>query len=372
MIVAGQHISDLFSAYDLAELHLTNRIVMAPMTRARADDDGVPAELMAEYFAQRASAGLIITDCTWMSEQGRGIIRSPGIATEAHTAGWRRVTDAVHAAGGKIFLQIWHCGRVAHSSFRDGAPPVAPSALPATGQIYTPEGYVAFETPRSLEEAEILPITAEFGHSTRRARAAGFDGVELHGAFGYLIDQLLQDVSNHRGDAFGGPVPRRCRFLLEAVQASIDAWAPGRVGVKLSPANTFYGMGDSDAHALFSFACDRLSDLGIAYIHLMEPPKGSEAEAPMRDVVRSPRPFVGTKLIANGGLDLEIAQSLIIEVVSDLVSFGVPYIANPDLVTRLKNSWPLAEASHDQWYGEGPGGYTDFPVYEAAVREPAR
>ncbi len=358
--------TELFSPYHLADLEFANRIVMAPMTRTRAQDDGVPTDLMADYFAQRASAGLIVTDCTWISEQGCGIIRSPGIATDAHVGGWQRVTDAVHAAGGKIFLQIWHCGRVAHSSFRDGALAVAPSALAAGGQIFTPDGYVGFETPRSLETSEVLPIAATFGHATRRARAAGFDGVELHGAFGYLIDQFLQDVSNHRDDIFGGSVPNRCRFLLEAVQAAIDAWEPQRVGVKLSPGNTFYGMGDSDAEKLFAFACERLSDLGIAYIHLMEPPAGSEDTAPMQAVARSLRPFVGTKLIANGGLDLEGARALIDDGVADLVAFGVPFIANPDLVTRLQNGWPLAEVSHDQWYGEGPTSYTDFPAYRTS------
>ncbi len=363
--------TDLFSPYRLADLDLANPIVMAPMTRTRAQEDGVPTELMADYFAQRASAGLIVTDCTWISEQGRGIIRSPGIATDAHVAGWRRVTEAVHAVGGKIFLQIWHCGRVAHSSFRKGVLPVAPSALPAAGQIYTPEGYVSFERPRALDTSEILPIAAEFGHATRRARAAGFDGVELHGAFGYLIDQFLQDTSNHRDDAFGGPVPNRCRFLLEAVQAAIDAWAPQRVGVKLSPANTFYGMGDTDARKLFAFACERLSDLGIAYIHLMEPPAGAEASAPMQEVARSLRPFIGTRLIANGGLELETAQELIEDGVADLVAFGVPFIANPDLVARLQNGWPLAEASRDQWYGEGPASYTDFARYEGVETQEA-
>ncbi len=365
--------TDIFASYRLGDLDLANRIVMAPMTRTRAEEDGVPTDLMADYFAQRASAGLILTDCTWISDQGRGIIRSPGIANAAHVAGWRKVTDAVHRAGGKIFLQIWHCGRVAHASFRDGARPVAPSALPAAGQIYTPEGYVGFETPLALDTDNILPIAADFGHATRRAREAGFDGVELHGAFGYLIDQFLQDVSNHRDDAFGGSIPKRCRFLLEAVQAAIDAWSPDRVGVKLSPANTFYGMGDSDPEAVFSYACEHLSDLGIAYIHLMEPPKGAEAEAPMRNVARSLRPFVGTRLIVNGSLDLDAAKALLDDGVADLVSFGVPYIANPDLVSRLAHGWPLAEAHHDQWYGEGPGGYTDFPTYgEAPTREAAQ
>jgi N-ethylmaleimide reductase len=228
---------DLFSPFQLSDLHLSNRIVMSAMTRTRASEDGVPTDLMRDYYVQRASAGLIVTECTQVSDQGHGIIRCPGLHRDDQVAGWRKVTDAVHAAGGRIICQIWHCGRVAHPGMRGGEQPVAPSPIPATGDFFLPSGRVEFPVPRDLRLDEIPGIVASFAAATRNARAAGFDGVELHGANGYLQGQFLQDGSNHRRDAYGGSVENRARLMLETADAMIGAWDAAHVGVRLSPSS---------------------------------------------------------------------------------------------------------------------------------------
>lgn len=361
--------TDLFTPVDLGPLALPNRVVMAPMTRTRAEPDGTPSGLMAEYFAQRASAGLIVTDCARVSPTGRGILGGPALHAPEHSAGWRAVTDAVHAEGGRVFAQIWHCGRVSHSVLLGGNVPVSASDRPAEGQIFTGLDYMPFEAPRPMTIAEIADTVADFARAARQAIDAGCDGVELHGAFGYLIDQFLQDGSNKRADGYGGSPSKRLRFLIEVSEAVVAEVGAERVGIKFSPSSLYYGMRDSDPYATFSAAIRAMSQRNLAYVHLMEPSPG-DAAAPIREVARTFRPYVtgSTLLIANGGMDREKADRLIADRVADAISFGAPFIANPDLVERLRAGWPLATSDRNVWYGSGPAGYTDFPTYAPAQR----
>lgn len=356
----------LFEPTVLGDLALPNRMVMAPMTRTRATVDGVPTPLMAQYYRQRASAGLLVTECTQVSEQGRGIIRAPGIHRDDQVDGWRRVVDAVHDAGGRIVVQLWHCGRVSHPRIRPGGDlPVAPSAIAATGEIYTPAGRVPFPVPRALDAAEIPRIIDDFGEAAANARRAGFDGVELHGAFGYLPDQFLQDGTNRRDDAWGGPVEHRARFLLEVVDAMAAHWGMARVGVKLSPASRHYGMHDDDARATFGYVIARLAERGVGYLHLMEPTAADRATGTVQvdDVAATFRPFAPrTPIIANGGFDRARAEAVLASGAADLVSFGVPFLANPDLPTRLARGASLNRPDPATFYGDGARGYTDYPT----------
>lgn len=357
----------LLEPYDLQGLTLANRAVMAPMTRTRADDDGVPTDMMRDYYVQRASAGLIVTECTAVRADSAGIVRAPGIHSAAQVAGWSRITDAVHEAGGHIYLQIWHGGRISHTDLQpDGEAPIAPSAIPATGEIFTPAGRQPYPVPRALEPAEIAPLVGAFGTATHNAREAGFDGVELHGAWGYLIDQFLQDGTNRRTDSYGGSVENRARFLVEVVEAMIAAWAPERIGVKLSPATRFYGQSDSDPIATFTYAARRLDELGIGYLHVMEAGQADQANGTqMEDTTAALRPFFRGPLITNGSYDLPKAKAVLAAGQADLVSFGVPFIANPDLVERFATSAALNRPDPATFYGEGPEGYTDYPTLGA-------
>lgn len=357
--------TSLFDTFDLNGIELANRMVMAPMTRTRADDGGVPNALMAAYYTQRASAGLIVTECTAVREDSAGIIHAPGIYNDRQIAGWRTVTDSVHAAGGRIFLQIWHGGRISHSSLQPGGElPIAPSEVAATGTIFTPTGPAAFEVPRALELEEIGPIVQAFGRSASNAREAGFDGVELHGAFGYLVDQFLQDGTNHRTDQYGGSITNRARFLLEVADAMIAGWSADRIGVKLSPSSRFYGQTDSDGAATFTHAAQELGRRGIAYLHLMEPNEQDLASGTVQ-VQRTTdalRPFFGGSIITNGGYDKERAQAAVDSRAAELVSFGVPYVANPDLVRRFQEDAPLNAPDPSTFYGTGAEGYVDYPA----------
>lgn len=359
--------TDLFSPLRIGSLDLPNRILMSAMTRTRATPDNVPTELMAEYFAQRAGAGLIVTDCTAVSSQARGVIRGPGIWREDQVAGWRRVTDRVHAAGGRIFCQIWHCGRVAHPDMRDGEIPVAPSAIPATGDFFLPSGRVDFPVPRELGIEELSGIVADLAQATRNARAAGFDGVELHGANGYLHDQFLQDGSNKRTDAYGGSAENRSRLMVETTQAMIDAWDAAHVGVRLSPSSYLYGADDSNKRATFGAVIDGLNALGIAYLTLLEPnAKDAEKGVQIEHVAETFRSRVKAPLIVNTGFDKAKGNAAIAEGKADAVAFGVPYIANPDLVERLRRDAPLSKPDPSTFYGEGAKGYTDYPALTEA------
>lgn len=357
--------TDLFSPVQVGPYTLPNRIVMAPMTRLRAVDS-IPTELMAEYYAQRASAGLIITECTMVSPMSHGYMNCPGIYSDAQLAGWRKVTQAVHAQGGKIFLQLWHSGRIAHPALLNGELPVAPSAIAATGTLHTPVGKVSLETPRALETDEIPPIVEQFRQGAVNAIAAGFDGIELHGAFGYLIDQFLQDGANQRTDRYGGSIENRARFLLEVVTAVSQAAGSERVGIKLSPSNTFYGIQDSDPQATFGYVIQRLSQLGLAYIHLMEP---SEQDLDNGDVIESVisifHALYDGLIITNGGYNRTSGDAILASEKADLVSFGKPFIANPDLPQRFAADSELNEPDVSTFYGTDDAhlekGYTDYP-----------
>lgn len=359
----------LFTSVKLGTYELSNRIVMAPMTRLRADGT-IPWSLNATYYAQRASAGLIVTECTMVSPLSLGYLNCPGIYSSAQVEGWKPVTDAVHQAGGRIFLQLWHCGRISHPSLLNGELPVAPSAIAATGDLHTPIGKVAMEPPRALEIHEIPQIVEQFRQGAENARAAGFDGVELHGAFGYLIDQFLQDVSNQRTDEYGGSIENRARFLLEVVGAVAEVWGGDRVGIKLSPSNTFYGMGDSDPEATFGYGIKALNQFRLAYIHLMEPNEMDLQQDVLNPVTSRFRPLFQGTVITNGGYDRDKGNAALAQGDADLVSFGKLFIANPDLPRRLEQGAPLNEPDPKTFYGQGKDGaehgYTDYPFLQAS------
>lgn len=352
---------NLFTPFQLNPYTLQNRIVMAPMTRLRAIDN-IPNSLMAIYYAQRATAGLIVTECTMVSPLSLGYINCPGIYTEEQIAGWRQVTDAVHEKGGRIFLQLWHSGRVSHPSLLAGELPVAPSAIAAPGELHTPIGKVRMETPRALETHEIPEIIEQFRKGAENALAAGFDGVELHGAFGYLIDQFLQDCTNQRNDKYGGSIENRARFMLEVVEAVASVWSANRVGIKLSPSNTYYGMGDSNPQETFGYAINALNRFHLAYLHLMEPDKVDLAN---RDVMNPVTPYFRKiyrgNLISNGGYDHLKGDSILKSSGADLVSFGKLFIANPDLPKRFQLDASLNEPDPKTFYGASDKGYTDYP-----------
>jgi len=359
---------DLFSSFDLGGVPLSNRIVMSAMTRTRATEDDVPTDEMRDYYVQRASAGLIVTECTQVSAQAHGIIRAPGLHRADQIAAWRKITDAVHAAGGRIYCQIWHCGRVGHPGMRGGEAPVAPSPIAATGDFFLPTGRVDFPVPRELAIDEIPAIIEDFAQATRNAREAGFDGVELHGANGYLQDQFLQDGSNHRTDAYGGSVENRARMMVETVEAMIGAWSKERVGVRLSPSSYLYGVDDSNKLETFGFVVRALNALGIGYLCLLEPnAKDAERGVQIGNVAATFRKMISVPVIVNTGFDKAKANEVLASGDADLVAFGVPYIANPDLVERLRTGAPLGKPDPSKFYGVGPQGYTDYPALETAA-----
>jgi N-ethylmaleimide reductase len=360
--------TDLFSPFNLGPLSLPNRIAMSAMTRTRANENGVPTSLMRDYYVQRASAGLIVTECTQVSDQGHGIIRCPGIHREDQIAGWREVTEAVHAAHGHIFCQIWHCGRVAHPDMRGGEVPVGPSAIPASGDFFLPSGRVEFPVPRELRIEEIAPIIESFAVATRNARLAGFDGVELHGANGYLQDQFLHDGSNKRTDSYGGSVENRARLMVETVEAMIAAWDAKHVGVRLSPSSYLYGVDDSDKRATFGHVIKKLNGLGVAYLCLLEPnAKDAARGVQIPNVAETFRALVSVPLIVNTGFDKAKGNAAIAAHHADIVAFGVPYIANPDLVERYRTDAAVSKPDPSTFYGLGPKGYTDYPPLAATT-----
>lgn len=355
----------LLEPYELGPLTLKNRVVMAPMTRSRAFER-VPGELHATYYAQRAGAGLIITEGTQVSELGAGYPFTPGIHTDAQVAGWRTVTDAVHAAGGHVFAQLWHVGRMSHPSVH-GQAPVAPSAIAPGEDIFTTEGMQPIPTPRELGVAEIAGVVEEFRHAAHQAKAAGFDGVEVHGANGYLIDQFLQTGSNQRTDEYGGSVANRVRFMLEVVEAVTDVWGPERVGIRLSPGGAFSGMSDDDPADTFGYAIKSLDAYDLAYLHVVEtsqtlPPVGLDHVGGPTALARSA--FTGT-IISAGEYQRDSAEAAVAEGRTDLVAFARPFIANPDLPERFRVDAPLAEGNPATYYGGGAEGYTDYPPLDA-------
>jgi N-ethylmaleimide reductase len=360
--------TSLFDSFELGGIALSNRIAMSAMTRTRATEDDVPTDLMRDYYVQRASAGLIVTECIQVSDQGHGIIRAPGLHRPDQITAWRKITDAVHAAGGRIYGQLWHCGRVAHSGMRGGNEPVGPSPIAATGDFFLPSGRVEFPVPRELRIDELPGIVRDFAQATSNAREAGFDGVELHGANGYLQDQFLQDGSNQRADAYGGPIENRARLMLETTQAMIDAWSADRVGVRLSPSSFLYGVDDSNKLATFGFVVRALDKLMVGYVCLLEPnAKEAERGVQIRNVAETFRPMTTRPLIVNTGFDKAKGNAVIDAGHADLVAFGVPFIANPDLVERLRSDAPFNKPDPATFYGAGPKGYTDYPSLALAV-----
>ncbi len=355
--------TDLLSPIHVGALSLPNRVVMAPMTRSRAVAGNVPNPLAAEYYRQRASAGLVVSEATQVSPRGIGYVNTPGIHTEAQVEGWKRVTQAVHAAGGRIFLQLWHVGRVSHVSFQPGEePPLAPSAIAIQGNTFTAQGPAPFSTPRALELSEIPAVVAEFAEGARHAKAAGFDGVEVHGANGYLPDQFLRDGSNKRTDAYGGSVENRARFLLEVTEAITAVWGRDRVGVRVSPRGSANGMSDSDPRATFGYVAGALRGK-VAYLHVIEGVSGPMA-APEPHLGPELRQRFGGPLIANGGYSLEQANHAIASGGADLVSFGVAFLANPDLVERFRRGAALNAPDRATFYGGDAKGYTDYPALD--------
>lgn len=339
----------------LGDLQLPNRVVMAPLTRCRASPGRVPNAMMAEYYRQRAGAGLIITEATSVSAMGVGYPDTPGIWSPEQVAGWRLVTAAVHAAGGRIVLQLWHVGRISDPLYLDGAQPIAPSAIAPAGHVSLVRPERPFTVPRALAAAEIPGIIAEYRRGAENAKAAGFDGVELHGANGYLLDQFLQDRSNRRDDEWGGPVANRARLMLAAVDAAIAVWGPGRVGLHLAPRCDSHDMGDSDPRATFTHVAREAGKRGIAFIC------AREAQGPGRLGPELKRAFGGA-WIANQGLTGATAQGLLDAGEADAAAFGQSYIANPDLARRLARGLALNEPDRSTFYGQGPKGYVDYPT----------
>jgi N-ethylmaleimide reductase len=353
---------DIFSPFKLGPLQLPNRVVMAPMTRNRAGRGNAPGLLNATYYAQRASAGLIISEATQISPQGVGYPGTPGIHSAEQVAGWKGVTEAVHAAGGRMFLQLWHVGRISHPSLQpDGALPVAPSAIAPEGQAMTTGGMKPFVTPRALETKEIAGIVEDYRRAARNARDAGFDGVELHGANGYLIDQFLRDRSNRRTDRYGGTALNRARFLIEVVDAIVGEWGAERVGVRLSPTNPFNDMTDGNPAATFATAVGELNRFALAYLHLVEPAAGDPvADGELPDIRFFRKQWSGA-LIGNKGYDLARANAVIQAGSVDLVSFAVLFLANPDLPVRFRRGGPFNPPDRKTFYGGAAAGYTDYP-----------
>jgi hypothetical protein len=350
--------SVLFQPLRLGDLELPNRIVMPPLTRCRAGEGRVPNALMKDYYVQRASAGLILTEATSVSPMGVGYPDTPGIWSEAQVEGWKEITQAVHQAGGRIMLQLWHVGRVSHPVYLNGAEPVGPSAIAPKGHVSLLRPHQCYPTPRALELTEIPGIVESYKRGAANAKAAGFDGVELHGANGYLLDQFLQDSVNKRVDRYGGSVENRARLLLEATDAAIDVWGPGRVGMHLAPRGDAHSMGDSDPKATFGYVARELGKRNIAFICAREH-AGPDALGPYL------KEEFGGAYIVNEGYTAATAEAAISAEDADAAAFGKLFIANPDLPERLRRGAPLNKPQSATFYAEGPEGYTDYPPLAA-------
>jgi len=360
---------NLFSPLQAGAFSLAHRIVLPPLTRMRTTDGFVPNELMVEYYSQRATAGgLLITEGTVISETGHGYYGAPGIYTNEQVEGWKKVVDAVHAKGGIIVSQLFHVGRESHRSLQpNNAAPIGPSEVEHNDSVFTQKGWVPADANRALETGEVKSLVDDYYKAAQRAKHAGFDGVELHGANGYLVDQFLQDGTNKRTDRYGGSMQNRVRFMMEVVTAMVSVWGAERVGVRLGPSGTFNSMSDSDPFALFGYAAERLNEFGMAYLHLIEPRiKGNieimEGLEPVASM-HLRKIFKGV-LVAAGGFDFAKATDIIVKGDADMVAFGRHFIANPDLVFRLQNNLPLNPYDRDTFYGGTAKGYTDYPFYE--------
>lgn len=355
--------TELFQPYQLGDLQLSNRIVMAPLTRSRANAEGVHGDLAATYYQQRASAGLIITEATAVSRQGSGYVNIPGIWNDEQVKGWQGVTQAVHEAGGKIFMQIFHMGRVGHSSLM-GEQPVAPTTKPPQGRVMAADlSMQDYEDPRMLRTEEIPQIVQQFLTAAENAKIAGFDGIEIHSANGYLLDQFLRDGVNSRDDQYGGSVENRVRLLREIVNGAIKIWGAGRVGVRFSPFNPFNSMNDSDPLKTFTHAAEMLNVFPLAYLHIIEADTSdkSDMQSGNYKIAHAVREVFDKPLILNGGLTRNGGERLLEEKTADLVAYGSLFISNPDLVERFINDWPLTKPDSSTFYTPGPKGYIDYP-----------
>ncbi|MDB6016821.1 MAG: 12-oxophytodienoate reductase [Pedosphaera sp.] len=361
--------SKLFTTVQVGPIVLSHRVVMAPLTRMRSEQPGdVPGNIMVEYYAQRASeGGLIISEATPVALTGRGYLGAPGIYNDAHIAGWKKITDAVHAKGGRMFMQLWHVGRTSHVDLTDGPAPVSASVAPYEGVAFTHNGWVPVSPNRALDIREIPGIVEEFRKGAERARAAGFDGVELHAANGYLIDQFLQDGTNKRIDSYGGSPENRARLLMDIVHAVASVWGYNRVAVRIAPSGKWNGMSDSNPTATFNHVAQVLAPLGLAYLHIVEPRViGSQEEAdglPPAAAINLRQFFKGT-IMAAGGFDPKGAEEIVAKGDADLVAFGRHFIANPDLPKRIRLGLPLNPYDRSSFYGGNAHGYTDYPFYE--------
>jgi len=353
-------LNSLFAPLKVGSLELKNKIVMAPLTRCRADKDHNPTAIMTEYYAQRASAGLIIAEATMVMEHNSAFgAREPGIYSEAQINGWKKVTDAVHQKGGKIFLQLWHGGRACHPFLNNDHAPVAPSAIAIDGEIHTPKGKVPYVTPRALELQEIPAIVEGFRQAAKNAKTAGFDGVEVHGANGYLLDQFMRDSANQRTDMYGGSIENRCRLLLEVTKAVIDVWGADKVGLRLSPLNSFNSMKDSNPQKLTTYVVSELSKFKIAYLHMM---RADFFGIQTGDVMSAARESFKGLIIGNMGYSPEEAAGSIDKGLIDAIAFGHHFVSNPNLVEKIKNGVALSEPDQSTYYSHDAKGYTDYPL----------
>lgn len=360
----------LYDPIDFGGLQLSNRVFMAPLTRNRALPDGTPGPWAETYYRQRSSAGLIITEATQISPMGKGYINTPGIHSPQHVSAWARIVDGVHSMGGRIFLQLWHVGRISHSSLLPGKQvPVAPSAVRARAHTVTEEGFVEVSAPRALTYDEIQQTVEDYGRAAANAQAAGFDGVEIHAANGYLIDQFLQSRTNHRADEFGGSVENRVRFLREVALAVTAEWPPGRVGLRLSPRGTFNDMGDDDPDTTFMAVVEEVAVLSLGYLHVVESSPGDEMPSPdFHALFDRMRREWGGVYVANGGYDQLSGEHAVNCGKASAVAFGRAFIANPDLPYRLEHGLPLNEPDPNTFYGGTERGYTDYPAWDERVR----
>ncbi len=358
--------SGLLSPYTIGDFSLKNRVIMAPLTRGRAGKTRIPNQSMAEYYAQRGSAGLIITEATAISTQGYGWNNAPAIYTDEQAAAWKAVVDKVHEQETPIVLQLWHTGRASHSSYQlEGKLPVAPSAIKIeTSEAHTPKGKQPYETPRALETAEISNIVEDYRKAAEKAKSAGFDGVEIHAANGYLIDQFLQSKTNHRSDRYGGNLENRYRFLQEVVEAVLTVFASGRVGIRLSPNGVFNDMGSPDYRETFLYVAQQLNKYNLAYLHLLDGLAFGFHELGKPMTLEEFRQVFNNSLVGNCGYTQQTAETAIVEKKADAIAFGRYFISNPDLVARFAHGWELnPPADMSVWYSSGKEGYTDFPTY---------
>ena len=365
----SQDASPLLQPARFGDLELANRVVMAPLTRSRASRDHVIQPISTEYYRQRATAGLIVTEATNISPQGVGYAFTPSIHSNTQVAAWRPVTDAVHAAGGRIVLQLWHVGRISHPDLQPGgALPVAPSAIRPRGEAFTEDGFKPHVTPRALETDELSGIVEQYRHAAQNAKRAGFDGVEVHAANGYLLHQFLSDGTNRRTDAYGGSIENRARLLMEVVEAVAGVWGASRVGVRLSPNTDFGDIADSDPRALYSYVVKALNRFGLAYLHVVEGFPGAAGSVPAAFDLDVLRPLFAGAYVVNGGYTRQRGIDVMSAGLADAVAYGRPFIANPDLVRRFDLDAPLNEPDPSTFYGGDAHGYTDYPFLPEAPR----